>query len=67
MLTTTFHKLFSLLTFRNVSKDPGQFKICWTWPPAIRDDPYAYLSVNPFRERTTLKLTTPEKVVPELE
>ena len=35
-----------MLTFRNVSKDPGQFKICWTWPPAIREDPYAYCSIK---------------------
>lgn len=27
--------------FLNVSKLPGQFNICWTFPPAMRDDPYA--------------------------
>lgn len=28
-------------TLRKVSDEPGQFKICCTWPEAIREDPYA--------------------------
>ena len=26
-------------TFRNVSMVPGQFKICWIRPPAMREEP----------------------------
>lgn len=26
---------------RNVSKEPGQLRICCTFPAAMRDDPYA--------------------------
>lgn len=54
-------------TLRNVSNEPGQCRICWIAPDAMREDAYA-LYAKPGQTMTETHqpalLTTPEKVVP---
>jgi hypothetical protein len=55
-------------TLRNVSNEPGQCRICWMTPDAMREDAYAcYQRIRSVHRSncSSVPRTTPEKVVPK--